>query len=111
MPRHPRLNQIGRREATGGTETSQYPEEEKSNEIALVVASERAPAQTRVGVQPQGLCSAGVVGGRIRGPGPPGAVRNQVGSGTAWEGRRNRVRAPYANPSWLRRPSRVEPDT
>ena len=34
---------IGRAEATGGTETSKYPEEEKSNEIPLVVASERGP--------------------------------------------------------------------
>ena len=34
---------IGRVEATGGTETSKYPEEEKSNEIPLVVASERGP--------------------------------------------------------------------
>ena len=36
----------GRR--TRGTETSQYPEEKKSNEIALVAASERALAQTEV---------------------------------------------------------------
>ena len=46
MPSHPRLNQIGREEATGGTETSKYPEEEKSTEIARVAASESAPAQT-----------------------------------------------------------------
>ncbi len=37
---------IGRIEVTGGTETSKYPEEEKSNEIPLVVASERGIAQT-----------------------------------------------------------------
>ena len=37
---------IGRIEVTGGTETSKYPEEEKSNEIPLVVASERGRAQT-----------------------------------------------------------------
>ena len=41
MPAHPLLNQIGRREATRGTETSKYPEEEKSNEIPPVAASER----------------------------------------------------------------------
>ena len=29
---------------TRGTETSKYPEEKKSNEIALVAASERAPS-------------------------------------------------------------------
>ena len=32
------------RKRTRGTETSQYPEEEKSNEIPLVVASERGIA-------------------------------------------------------------------
>ena len=32
------------RGATGGTETSQYPEEEKATAIPLVVASERGPA-------------------------------------------------------------------
>ena len=32
------------KEPTRGTETSQYPEEEKSNEIPLVVASERGIA-------------------------------------------------------------------
>ena len=31
---------------TRGTETSQYPEEQKSKEIALVAASEKAKAQT-----------------------------------------------------------------
>ena len=37
---------IARRSHTRGSETSQYPEEEKSNEIARVVASESAGAQT-----------------------------------------------------------------
>ena len=35
---------IGYEEASWGTETSKYPEEQKSTEIALVVASERATA-------------------------------------------------------------------
>ena len=39
MPEH-----IGHEEATWGTETSKYPEEEKSTEIPLVVASERGRA-------------------------------------------------------------------
>ena len=42
---------IGKAKATGGTETSQYLEEQKSTEIPQVVASERGPAQTSV---PQG---------------------------------------------------------
>ena len=33
---------------TRGSETSQYPQEEKSSEMALVVASESAGAQTEV---------------------------------------------------------------
>ena len=37
---------IGRRKRTRGSETSQYPEEKKSNEIPLVAASERGLAQT-----------------------------------------------------------------
>ena len=35
-----------RREVSGGTETSKYPEENKSTEIPLVVANERGRAQT-----------------------------------------------------------------
>ena len=35
-----------KRKRTRGTETSQYPEEEKTKVIAQVVASERATAQT-----------------------------------------------------------------
>ena len=43
----PRPERIGPEEATGGTETSKYPEEEKSSEIPLVVASERGPRANR----------------------------------------------------------------
>ena len=48
-----------REEGTGGTETSQYPEEEKSNEIPGVVASETGGAQTVAG-----FARGGVVGPR-----------------------------------------------
>src|SRR5215213_11512655 len=41
---------------TRGTETSQYPEEEKSTEITQVAASERVPSLNRP------PCGAGVVG-------------------------------------------------
>ena len=51
MPCYPHLNKIGCEETTRGTETSQYPEEEKSTEIAQVAASERAQAQTHACVQ------------------------------------------------------------
>src|SRR5689334_7446171 len=43
---------------TRGTETSQYPEEEKATAIPKVAASEIGPAQTG------GACTAGVVGPR-----------------------------------------------
>jgi hypothetical protein len=51
---------IGRVEATGGTETSKYPEEQKSTEIPLVVASERGRAQTHVCVSRQALLHVGL---------------------------------------------------
>ncbi len=44
--RTPRAEHIGPVEGTRGTETSKYPEEEKSTETPLVAASERGTAQT-----------------------------------------------------------------
>ena len=96
----PRPEHIGPEEVTGGTETSKYPEEEKSSEIPLVVASERGPrANRRLRERRRG-----------RGAGHR-AVINRRGSGTAWEGRRHRVRAPYAKPRRLPTGTRVPPDT
>ena len=43
----PHAEHIGVVEATWGTETSKYPEEEKSTEIPLVVASERGHRSNR----------------------------------------------------------------
>ena len=40
------MNQIVRYEATRGTETSKYPEEEKETSISQVAASERERGQT-----------------------------------------------------------------
>ena len=53
---------IGRVEATRGTETSKYPEEKKSTEIALVAASERARCPNHCMCQAWGRCCNGVVG-------------------------------------------------
>ena len=39
---------IGEIKGTWGSETSQYPQEEKTNVIPLVVASERGPGQCRM---------------------------------------------------------------
>lgn len=101
MPCYPCPNQIGHEEATGGTETSKYPEEEKSTEIARVAASESAPAQTDDCVKALGRCIIGVVGLTGPGPKPRAPVTKPLGSGTAWKGRRNRVKAPYADPVGL----------
>jgi hypothetical protein len=53
---------------TRGSETSQYPEEEKSNEILLVAASERGIAQTDPNTKQTERClfcvRVGVVGPR-----------------------------------------------
>jgi hypothetical protein len=46
IPTYPPLKSIGGWRGTGGTETSQYLEEQTSTEIPSVVASERGPAQT-----------------------------------------------------------------
>ena len=86
----PRPEHIGPEEVTRGTETSKYPEEEKSNEIPLVVASERGPRANRRLLRRRRGCRTTHM-----------AVTNPRGSGTAWEGRRDRVRAPYANPRGL----------
>ena len=65
MPGHPALNEIGAEEATRGTETSKYPEEEKSTEIPGVAASETGPAQTLACAQRWGVAARGVVGPRF----------------------------------------------
>ena len=50
---------IGGFKRTGGTETSQYPEERTSTETPLVVASERGPGQWLVGLLPEPSGKAG----------------------------------------------------
>ena len=74
-----RAEQIGARERTEGSETSQYLEEKKENSIPPVVASERGRGQTVRGN------SAGVVGPHL-GLRP---CRRAV-----WKGGPQRVRAP-----------------
>jgi hypothetical protein len=86
---------IGVRKRTEGTETSKYLQEKKSNETPLVVASECGLAQTS-------RFPAGVVGARH------GTVE---ASRTAWEGRPERVRAPYAKAEAALGIPRVRRDT
>ncbi len=84
----PRPNQIRRGGDTRGSETSQYPEEEEENSNARVAASESARAQT----------GAHAPRGRGTGAWAPGG-----GRGTAWKGRPQGVRAPYATAARARR--------
>ena len=67
-------------EPTRGTETSQYPEEEKEKSTPSVAASERGLAQTR---------GATLGGSRT-------AFKILTSSETAWNRRPQRVKAPYA---------------
>ena len=87
------------RGATGGTETSKYPEEGKSTETAGVEAIGTAPAQTGGSVTACARCAAGVEGARSRGRTPRGGVTKRQASGRTWEGPPQRVRAPYAEPA------------
>ena len=61
----PAPESIGRQEATGGTETSKYPEERKSTETPGVAASETGPKPKPAHVQATGRCCAGVAGRAI----------------------------------------------
>ena len=68
---HFHLNQIGWLETTRRTETSKYPEEKKSTEIALVAASERAPSLNPCMCKFQDVAACGVVGSSLWEPVPP----------------------------------------
>ena len=75
MPGHHRMNQIGRREGTRGSETSKYPEEKKENSISLVVASEEERGQT------EGLRTLGVEERRHMTIGEPKELERSVSEG------------------------------
>jgi hypothetical protein len=53
---------IGWVEKTRGTETSKYPEEEKSTEIPRVVAIEMGSSLNPCMCKPEGVAACGVVG-------------------------------------------------
>ena len=68
---HFHLNQIGWLETTRRTETSKYPEEKKSTEIALVAASERAGSLNPCMCKFQDVAACGVVGSSLWEPVSP----------------------------------------
>ena len=86
-----------RQRRTRGTETSQYPEEEKTKVIALVVASERALAQTSC------------VATRVRGCRTVDSIVKQV-SGSVWKVTPQRVKVPYAKPAKMIRRHLSKPE-
>ena len=81
LDRSSRAEYIGAWRPTRGSETSQYPEEKKSNETPQVAASERGPGQTNE------ACLVGVVGPYM------GPMRIAE---THWKVLRHRVIGPYA---------------
>jgi hypothetical protein len=56
----PAAERIGGVEGTRGSETSQYPQEEKTTVIPGVVASETGPGQTAAVDNPAGVAAAGL---------------------------------------------------
>ena len=76
----PPPERIGRTGATRGTETSKYPEEEKSTEIARVAASESAEAQTRWVGEPQGDSHRGLRAAPPRGLEPGARSKRDAGA-------------------------------
>ena len=71
---------------TRGSETSQYPLEQKTSVIPLVVASERGGWLNRAHVIPGGGCGCGVVGRFFSGPPARAGVINRCvsRSGLGW---------------------------
>ena len=66
------------RGTTGGTETSKYPEEEKSTEIARVAASESARAQTGYGAKAGAVAYPALRDEMPRAPRPGRESKNRI---------------------------------
>ena len=108
----PAPERIGREEATGGTETSKYPEEEKSTEIPPVAASERGRCPNHGGRHSFGALAPWCCGGRRPGAQDPGrgdksgaqpnGLGRPAGGGESPVGEARRTAGP---------PSRVGPGT
>ena len=89
LPEH-----IGQTRTTRGTETSKYPEEQKSTEIPLVVASERGSAQTDASVSLTALPHPGLWDHIFHGRQTMDAVIKHAHSRRAWNGPPQRVISP-----------------
>ena len=87
------VNQIACMGDTLGSEPSKYQQEEKSNEIPPVAASERGRAQT-FGVPSVRALRRRGCGSRRWSMHAPRQVRNHGAMGRVWEGPPERVKAP-----------------
>ena len=99
------------REATGGTETSKYPEERKSNRDPPSSGERTGASPNRPSCQACGRCTAGVEGASSGGRSPPAESQSTCPAEDAWEGARHRVRAPYAKARASATRPRVPPGT
>ena len=108
----PRAEYIGPEEATRGTETSKYPEEEKSTEIPRVAASESGRRPNRHDRHSLEALACRCCGGRRPGAQDPGRSQKSGaqpnGLGRPAEGGESPVGEAPRTP---RPPSRVGPDT
>ena len=82
--------------ATGGTETSKYPEEGKSNRDPPSSGERKGASPNRASCQGCGRCTPGVEGAPSRARRPGRESQRGMRAEDAWEGARQRVRAPYA---------------
>ena len=100
---------IPRGRATGGTETSKYPEEGKSTETPRVAASGRGPAQTVPSEKRARAAGAGLWARRLGGAppswsykAPPGRNTHGKAGGTGLEPRTRRQVPPGRGPEYRR---------
>ena len=107
----PAAERIGGQEATGGTETSKYPEERKSTRDPPSSGERTGASPNRGARKACGRCRPGVEdaasGPRTARPQSQSTCRAE----DAWEGARNRVRAPYAKARACGPQSGVPPGT
>ena len=107
----PAAEPIGGQEATGGTETSKYPEERKSRRDPPSSGERTGASPNRGARKACGRCRPGVEDAASG----PRTARPQSQSTCpaedAWEGARHRVRAPYAKARACGPQSGVPPGT
>ena len=97
MPCYPHPNPYGARRQPGELKHLSTPR--KGNQPRRAKPDRSPNPRT---CKRQGVAARGLRGATSREPALSGGVTKPHGSGTAWEGRPQRVRAPYADPCGLR---------